>query len=373
MNRRIGILLISLFVTIIAEGAVHSSSNHVEFLPIILGDRCHRHTSWCVTPTLTPTSASTPTPGEVPTASQPCPSWVHDRYVVIGPDGQTYPTWHPPVDPEFGCFFGHEHGADPRTSQANMFMPAFGYAALLGGMHEPHEGFKVFVINHGTVGEDGNPSPNDHRIVFHMGTSGVGRYVTEFHSLQYDLISHDGTGREAHIYGMADTGPTSLNGSTCDNPRRGAKDFSDITCGDTYEIWPIDFRIEHPDDPYTDVQHVRLAVGGAVAVFNPITTRDPNDNTHVIYSQDFYYPSGHIDPLSTDAYFTGCAREAYGGPNYWDNPDGPTEYWTDPMGHVKPGPGPGLILQHVSQTDSRLNDAFKYRQDVCGNGIHSPN
>src|SRR4051794_40576652 len=78
---------------------------------------------------------------------QPCPAWVHDRYVTTGPDGRLYPTWHPPIDPEFGCLFGHEHGADPRSSRADPSLPAFGYAAALMGMQEPHQGFKVFVIN----------------------------------------------------------------------------------------------------------------------------------------------------------------------------------------------------------------------------------
>src|SRR5262245_30331322 len=67
------------------------------------------------------------------TTGELCPAWVHARYVTTGPDGKQYPTWHPPIDPEFGCLFGHEHGADPRTSHADASMPAFGYAAALMG------------------------------------------------------------------------------------------------------------------------------------------------------------------------------------------------------------------------------------------------
>ncbi|MES4792641.1 MAG: hypothetical protein C4321_06300, partial [Chloroflexota bacterium] len=95
-------------------------------------------------------------------------SWVHDRYVTTGPDGKTYPTWHPPVDPQYGCLFGHEHGADPRTSKADNTLPAFGYAAAQLGMTEPHAGFKVFVINAGDEFE-GRRSTADYRIVFHHG------------------------------------------------------------------------------------------------------------------------------------------------------------------------------------------------------------
>jgi hypothetical protein len=318
-----------------------------------------------VEPTVQPTAGN-----ETPVAGQPCPAWVHARYVTTGPDGQQYPTWHPPIDPEFGCLFGHEHGADPRTANADASLPAFGYAAVLMGMTEPHEGFKVFVINKGTISE-GNPAPADYRIVFHMGTSGVKRYTQEFHSLEYDYVANDGTGRAAHIYGMADTG-TAI-GSTCDNPRQGGRDFSTIGCNDSYEIWPFGFSIEHPDDPYTDVMHVRLHVSGAAAAFDPVTTRDPADNTRLVYTQDYRNPGSRIDPRSPEADYQGCAREAYGGPNYWHNAGQPTVYYTDPMGHVQPGPGHGLIRQEVSAVNRTSNEAFKYRQDFCGNRIRPPN
>jgi hypothetical protein len=49
-----------------------------------------------------------------------CTQAFHDSFVVVGPDGKRYPTWHPPValDPANGreCSFGHEHGRDPRAS-----------------------------------------------------------------------------------------------------------------------------------------------------------------------------------------------------------------------------------------------------------------
>lgn len=50
----------------------------------------------------------------------PCPKALHDSYYVVGPDGRKYPTWHPPstIDPDTGrlCYFGHEHGDDPRAA-----------------------------------------------------------------------------------------------------------------------------------------------------------------------------------------------------------------------------------------------------------------
>jgi hypothetical protein len=322
-------------------------------------------------PTATPPQpTATPDGNTPPVAGQPCPAWVHDRYVTTGPDGNQYPTWHPPIDPQYGCLFGHEHGADPRTSKADSTMPAFGYAAALMGMAEPHAGFKVFIINQGTIFE-GKTALAHHRVVFHMGTSGVKRYTERHHSIEYDYVANDGTGREAHVYGMADTG--AAVGSTCDRPRQGGRDFSTIGCPDSYEIWTFRFDIIHPDDPFTGVMEVRLHMGGAVAAFDPVTTRDPADNTRLVYTQDYRSPGSGIDPLSPNARYQGCARELYGGPNYWNNAARPTIYYTDVHGHVVAGPGPGVIRQEVSASKSTSNEVFKYRQDFCGNGIHAPN
>ena len=73
-----------------------------------------------------------------------CSAQVHDRYVVRGPDGVLYRTWHPQVvDNGAGgtCTFAHEHGVDPATSQLQGVEPiAFDYVAHvseLNGMPMP--------------------------------------------------------------------------------------------------------------------------------------------------------------------------------------------------------------------------------------------
>jgi hypothetical protein len=314
---------------------------------------------------------ATPSGQQQPVAGQQCPDWVHDQYVVVGPDGNTYRTWHPPVDQQYGCYFGHEHGADPRTSRADNTMPAFGYAGALAGFNEPHEAFKVFVLNAGQVADDGRQITADYRFVFHMGTSRPGRFTTQFHSMEYDYIARDGTGREAHAYGMADTG--TARGSTCDSPRKGGRDFATLGCADPYEIWTFQFSIAHPQDEWRDPQHVRAYLSGSVAAFDPITTRDPADETRLIFTQDYLRPGSGIDPRSPQAEFQGCNREAYGGPNFWANAGKPTVYYTDPYGNVQPGPGPGLIEQRISAVESRTNEIFKYPQSFCGNSIRFPN
>jgi hypothetical protein len=97
---------------------------------------------------------SAPAPGGLPL----CAASVHEQHSVAGPDGFEYPTWHPRVDPETGCDFGHDHGSDPRTFVGLSWsgMPAFGYAAAVAA--EPaelkaHPGFKVVVVNDDGLGK----------------------------------------------------------------------------------------------------------------------------------------------------------------------------------------------------------------------------
>jgi hypothetical protein len=316
---------------------------------------------------------STPTPSGSGQAGQLCPQALHDSFVTNGPDGASYQTWHPPVDPQSGCFFGHEHGGDPRTSRANSSMPPFGYAGKVAGITEAHAGFKVFLWHNGESTDLG-PVPGDIRAVFHMGTSSVVRYTERFHSLQYDFISRDGSGREIHTHGMADTSDNPI-GSTCDNPRRGGRDFSTVGCNDPYEIWSgVIFQIKHPSDPYQDLFHSRLAITGAFAAFDPVTTRDPADNSRLLYTQTYRNPGSSISPTSPQSPYRGCDREAYGGPNFFSNAGKPTTYYTDPYGNVKSGPGPGLIQQYVSAVNWSANSIqHKLRRGYCAQGVRAPN
>jgi hypothetical protein len=53
-----------------------------------------------------------------PDYSNECTKDMHDKHFVLGPDGKKYPTWHPPseINPATNaiCYYGHEHGPDPR-------------------------------------------------------------------------------------------------------------------------------------------------------------------------------------------------------------------------------------------------------------------
>lgn len=316
--------------------------------------------------TAVPTTGATATPA--PVAGQLCPPYVHAAIVTNGPDGLPYPTWHPPVDSVSGCYFGHEHGDDPSSSLANSDPPAFGYVGQLGGMMEPHTGFKVFVIPAG-VSTDVGPTRADSRIVFHHGTAGVGRYITQFHSLEYDYIARDGTGREFHIAGMADSQPNSQVGSTCSSPRLGGRDFGTLGCADPYEIWNnVHFNVAYPGDFYNDAFNETLYAEIASALFDPITTRDPADNSRLLYtSQVQGQPE---DPLSAQSGYRGCRREIYSGPNYFRNAGQPTAIRTDVMGHYDPS---GPLLQRISAVTNTQNDSFKTPSNHCTATIRSPN
>lgn len=112
----------------------------------------------------------------VPTSYDTCPAALHESFNATGPDSKIYPTWHPAqiTDPATGkpCTFGHEHGADPTTSDIydwvvrylapegdtrNLGLP-FGYAseelndyahdhAGMSMRHEDNGGHKVFLRN----------------------------------------------------------------------------------------------------------------------------------------------------------------------------------------------------------------------------------
>lgn len=348
-----------------------------------------------VTPTAQPThvhpTATTPPSGGGLTPVDPiilgtCSAAVHDRHVVIGPDGKPYRTWHPqtvPVDPNNvsvgSCSFAHEHGDDPTTSLANSTLPPFGYVGGLAGHNEPHEGFKVFVANKGTVNDEDRVALGSSRIVFHMGTGGVGRYTMPHHSGIVDLVMP--SGHYHHVQGMFDTANA---GSICERDRNSNDGNPNNDIGravavlegngcpadSLYEIWAGFFEVRRTDGS------VAANVGTAVAVFDPITVMDPADRTRLVYTADaFAHRSGEAPFMPP---FHGCNREAYHAGAYWYNAGGATVYYTDAWGN----PG-GPLRQEVSvhaqigidmaaRSDGNLNQ-FKYRKDYCAPGLNVKN
>lgn len=298
---------------------------------------------------------------------QLCPTAIHDSYKVQAPDGNWYPTWHPSVDPATGCYFDHEHGDDPRTSLANAELPPFGYINAVANEdhtnHEPHNGFKVFVINIGDTNDEGRTATTSTRMVAHMGTGGVGRYDRRFHSFAFDLIAPDG--HEVHVQGMADTG---LVGSICERDislsdndpsndiGRAVVTLPGTGCdvGSLYEIWLFKLAIGE-----------RALVHGSTAAFDPITIMNRADHAQLNYTAD-YFDEGY----GTD--FHGCAREAYHGPVYWYNQDGVETYYTDAYGQIV---ADGELEQRISRHNAigipmnQDQSQMKYISNSCVPGL----
>jgi hypothetical protein len=302
-------------------------------------------------PTPSPIPAATDTPAPVVTvaAALPavnplilgtCPPSVHDRYVVTGPDGKLYRTWHPqvvPLDPNVTngptCTFAHEHGQNPQLSLANPSLPPFNYIASLAGMSEPHEGFKCFVAPIGEINvPDSNMSLADLRACVHTGSGGVGRYDQQMHSFTFDGIWADG--HYVHLSGMADTGTV---GSICER-----NDGLHPTVGRTvlvlpalcplqskYEIWAFKFQVGG-NFPGTKVR-----IQENPALFDPILTMDPADHRAVHYTTDLF----------KNGPFHGCDRENYFGPVDFSNQGGATSYLTDAFGNLTVT---GPLLQQIS-------------------------
>lgn len=277
-----------------------------------------------------------------------CSAGVHDKYVVTGPDGQLYRTWHPVKDPS-GCTLGHDHGDDPRTSKANPALPAFGYIGKQVGDLEPHPGFKVAVQNAGTVNDQNKVAYYDTRLVFHMGTGGVKRYVAQFHSMQFDLIGtgkYGGPVKEVRVMGMADTGGV---GSICIDPREGKTVMqTDCMVDSSYEIWAFSFTI--PD---------KIEVIASMAQLDPITIRDPSDNTRLLYVKDYKDKFG--TPFGEQH---GCGRESYFGPVHMLSPydDSKETIYTDAYGKIVPD-GTGFKQVFTHSTPEIYNVALIMSED----------
>lgn len=310
-----------------------------------------------------------------PTSLGTCSAQVHDRYVVTGPDGLPYRTWHPQVVPVDAanpsgptCRFGHEHGDDPATSLADPTPPLFGYAAAAGGMWEPHEGFKMFVVNRGTTNDEGRTARASTRIMAHMGTGGAPRFNLRHHSFEFDLVAPDG--HEVHVQGMADTG---LVGSICQRDRslRNATSADDVgrtivvtpgngcdSTGSLYEIWLFKFNVG------------AALVHASTAVFDPITVMNPNDLTVSVRTEDAY-------PLFGAQ--RGCNREAYHGPVYWYNASGPATFHTDANGRRVAAGTPGSLEQFVSRHNdigipmNHDQTLMKLHRPTCGAGLSTQN
>lgn len=204
-----------------------------------------------------------------PDGTPMCAQWVHDRYVVHTPDGRTWPTWHPPRDPRYGCAFGHEHGSSPRAFHyfRRTGMPAFGPIGDFAGSDEPHAGFKVFVVNRDRKGLAW-------MMVLHQGSASPRRGTVRFHSLEIWLFRRRGGRLVAHTRHMADFGQAVPNCPDAALPKTGMRLLPSPACTATYEEWDTAF----------DVGGVFAGRPG-FGIDNAITQFDPADPTRIAFNK----------------------------------------------------------------------------------------
>jgi len=371
-----------------------------------------------------------------PGSNDTCTKEIHDRYSVVALDGNRYNTWHPPVDPETGCSFGHEHGRDPRGSRlySKVGPIPFGMAneALetwdpQNVRHEDHFGHKIdwennieFVRQDGLTGALFSVKC-DVLAKLHQGTHSKDAFTNNLHEVVYHLSCTDGT--EMHVTMMSAIGTPGGFTRTCDGTRvevgapvpanspngGGQRVIPDRTCVDQFMRVGPGQRADYNQalhESWQTSNTVRTDDGHTIAHFNPyfqvffpsrfydpaaanITGRpiaecdvlDPARN-HNNDLCDQSTSNGTLTGLSFDdprSEFNGVRRFIDINDNNIDNKDGPEQWYTDPFGrHASQHPFPGSLRQWVAKVknDYGFNvngPAIGFDRDYGAPSVHAPN
>lgn len=365
-----------------------------------------------------------------PTGSDTCSKEIHDRYSVIGPDGLLYPTWHPPVDPETGCHFGHEHGRDPRGSAlySTTGPLPFGYANQQLDIydpttrrHEDHVGHKIEWENNipmNVRGAAGNliAVTCDVLAKLHQGTHSKDAFTNNLHEFNYHLRCSDGSrihmtmltaiGRPGEMLTSCDrrviqVGPATPVNSPNGNGRRI---IPDVQCVEQHllvhdgaksnfgaglkESWETHSQLKRADG------HTLATVDAYFQVNFPSRFFDPTKPDNVgrpleLCTNSFSGRQARGGPCDTSGLqgvsfnspmspFNGARRFVDINGNRVSNADGPEVWYTDPFGrNGRTEPFPGSIRQFVSKLDnSALNlhgPVIGRDRDYSGPGVRAPN
>jgi hypothetical protein len=364
-----------------------------------------------------------------PSGPDTCSPAIHDSYSVVGPDGLRYPTWHPPVDPATGCTFGHEHGRDPSGSRlfAEVGPIPFGYAnehlvesGFGAHRHEDHVGHKIEWENgmQMNVGNTGSATFNvtcDVLTKLHQGTHSPDAFTNNLHEVVYHIRCTDGTAFSATLLTPIGT-PGELVAS-CDRDRRtmvgtatppispnggGKRAVPDIGCIETHVLRDDGQRPRFDSalrESWEISASLRRANGSTLVSFNPYyQVMDPSryhapaapnqlarpidlcyDATVNRRDRCSSVPVDEVlawnDPRSP---FKGVRRFVDVNGNTIKNADGPTVWYTDPLGrNGRTEPFPGSIRQWVARRD---NSGFSLHGGVMGKdrsydapGVRAPN
>lgn len=360
-----------------------------------------------------------------PSATDTCSPQVHDRYAVVGPDGKLYPAWHPPVDPESGCTFGHEHGRDPRGSDLFDdvgFIP-FGYANEVADLFAPHPGYKLewendvdMRVGLGDVGAALFAIQCDVMVELHQGSSGSGAFVNPQHELAYHARCSDGT--EIHFQIVSTIGHQGEFVRGCESDAHivvdptggreggGKRLIPDRTCVERFILLPEDQRSRFSSglrESWQMSQSIRTADGRSVAsvgpyfnVFNPVRYYDPAKPDLVGHSVELCF---EVLPNGNRATGGLCEGIAASQPMAWNDPaspfngghrdvdinsirirneKGPEVWYTDAYGkNARTQPFPGSIKQFIAKIDNEVvtpsGPSIGRDRNYGVPGVHAPN
>lgn len=371
------------------------------------------------------------TPGRTDT----CSPDLHNSYATVGPDGKKYPTWHPPVDPLSGCSFGHEHGRDPRGSALYKTVGdlPFGYAneqldvAQIGlQRHEDHVGHKIEWENDVLLRVKGNAGGVielrcDVMAKLHQGTHSKDAFTNNLHELMYHLRCSDRT--ELHVTMLSAIGKPGEFVSSCggtvhagtatpaNSPAGGGhRRIPDARClvprmlvaegqqsdfNALHESWETHNEIRTADgkrlaafDPYFQVfrpsRYYDASVNGFVARPAALCTLTIDDRR--ARGNECSGMSTMVDgvPHSVDyddpqSRFNGVRRQMDLNNNVISNANGPTVWYTDPLGrNAQTTPFPGSIRQVIAKIDNNYGvgldgPVFGGNRNYGGNGVRAPN
>jgi hypothetical protein len=364
-------------------------------------------------------SAWTPGPGDT------CTPEIHDRFATVGPDGKLYPTWHPPVDPQSGCTFGHEHGRDPRGSDLfdEVGYIPFGLANEAADLFAPHPGYKVewendveMRVGLGDLGGALFTISCDVMVELHQGSAGSGRFVNPHHELAYHARCSEGT--ELHFQIVTTIGHAGEFVRSCDSgvhvvvaPDAGGRDgggkrlIPDRTCVERHilvaegqtsrfssglrESWQFSESLRAANG------ETLASVGPYFNVFNPSRYHDPDKPDLLGNAIDLCYevmadgnrarggpcegipaiPVAWNDPASP---FDGAHRDVDINGIRIRNEDGPEVWYTDAYGkNGSPERFPGSIRQVIAGINNEVvtpsGPSIGRDRHYGGQGVHPPN
>jgi hypothetical protein len=260
-----------------------------------------------------------------------CSSADHDRYMVTGPDGKLYRTWHPAIDPEKGCSYDHDHGQDPRGSAlyAAIGDIPFGVADEALSEWEPghdiqedHRGHKIAWANDVPLEQVVNGQREqigvrcDFLVKLHQWSAGPS--PSSLHELAYHVKCDDGT--EIHATTLVPSGNPAVTLASVDQAHLAFYDPR--------------FRMTRPAPCPASRSNGDRAYGvecGGEANFGALNGRG----------------------WGSAAGMGKAHRELQLNQTGVYNADGPTTWYTDPFGgNGRTTPFPGSIRQYIAAVDN---------------------